>query len=412
MKTRIFIGFILVMIITVATMTWFQNRTLSTPRQTVYAEQDMISRGHYLTKLGDCASCHTAENGAMFAGGYPMATPFGTLYGSNITPSVDHGIGRWSSNQFYDAVTKGKAPPSRNLYPAMPYTYFHNITKQDSDALYAYLMSIPAIDEPPPENDLNFPFDQRALLMGWNLMFFDKSPLPTVSTGSSEAWQRGEYIVNTLGHCAMCHSPMGDFGELERDKILQGGVLGRFSAPSLIPTALAERGWDQENLSQYLRTGIAEQGTAFSDMYTVVHNSTQFMTDEDVNAITTYLMGDKPLPPKEVAIGKGNPEGRQVYLEACSACHNIDGTGKPNVAVAMVDNSTIRNSDPHNLVTAVLDGLPWQTFPNDERYQAMPAFAKDFSNAQLASLVNYLRATWGGLPEDVTAEQIEKYRQP
>lgn len=411
MKKRfIFSGIGIIALSAFAILTWMENRTLSTPKQTIYAHQDIINRGQYLAKVGDCASCHTANDGAELAGGYPMSTPFGLLYSGNITPSVDYGIGRWTADDFYKAMTEGIAPPSRHLYPAMPYTYFNHVTRSDSDALYAYLMTLPAIDAPPLDNQLGFPFNQRMLLMGWNLLFFDHTPLPSVSVGNSEAWQRGEYIVNTLGHCAMCHSPMGDFGELKRDQILQGGILGRFAAPALTPQALAERGWNQTDLDQYLSTGIAEQGSAFSDMYPVIHNSTQFMTDDDIHAISTYLMGDQPLPAKEVTIAQGNAEGQSMYLELCSGCHNLDGTGKPNVAIAMVNNSTVRNPDPHNLIVAILDGLPWQTFPNDERFQSMPAFAKDITNEQMANLVNYLRATWGGLPEDVTTADIEKLR--
>lgn len=411
MKKRIFLLLLAFIIIVLCFLTWLENRTPSTSKQTIHTTQEVITRGEYLTKVGDCASCHTAVDGAMLAGGYPMATPFGLLYGSNITPSVEYGIGRWTSDDFHSAITDGISPPSRNLYPAMPYSYFHGITREDSDAIYAYLMSIPAIDVPPLQNKLTFPFNQRMLLIGWNVLFLDTTPLPSVSEGNSDAWKRGKYLVDTLGHCAMCHSPMGEFGELKRDQILQGGVLGRFSAPALTPVALSDRGWDQNNLQQYLATGIAKQGSAFSDMYLVIHNSTQYLTDPDINAISTYLMGDQPLAPKIIDLGNGNTNGRQTYLELCSGCHNLDGTGKPNVAVAMLDNSTVRNSDSRNLIVAILDGLPWQTFPNDERFQSMPSFAKDLSNEQMADLVNYLRATWGGLPEDVIPNHVENLRK-
>lgn len=412
-KKKIF-GIIIIMIIAVlAFFTWEENRKPSSSKQVSNASPAVIERGKYLSKVGDCASCHTAENGAMLAGGYAMDTPFGTLFSSNITPSADYGIGRWTSDDFFRAMTEGIAPPSRNLYPAMPYAYFNNITREDSDALYAYLMSIPEINVAPPANKLPFPYNQRMILMGWNMLFLDPEELPPASKGSSPEWERGRYIVNTLGHCAMCHTPMGAFGQAEADKVLQGGILGRFEAPDITPEGLSERGWIQPDLEKYFKTGLAPQGSTFSDMYLVMKNSTQYMTPEDIHAITTYLMGDTPLEPKEVEIKlvTDSNNGRDLYLNMCAACHNENGMGKPNVAVSMIGNSTVRNPDSRNLIVAMLDGLPWQTFPDYERLQAMPAFENELNDAQIADIANYLRSTWAGLPADVTEADVKALRQ-
>lgn len=408
------IGIIILMVAAfLVFLTWEENRQPTTEKQVVHASKEVIEKGRYLAKLGDCASCHTTENGAMLAGNYEMKTPFGTLYSSNITPSADYGIGRWTSDDFYRAMTEGVAPPNRNLYPAMPYAYFNNITREDSDALYAYLMSIPAIDIAPTKNQLPFPYNQRMILMGWNMLFLDPEPLPAASKGSSPEWERGRYIVNTLGHCAMCHTPMGAFGQVEADKIMQGGVLGDFAAPNITPEGLAERGWTKPDLEQYFKTGLAPQGSTFSDMYLVMKNSTQYMTPADISAIATYLMGDNPLAPKEITpitIANDDP-GRDLYLNMCAACHNENGMGKPNVSVAMIGNSTVRNPDSRNLIVAILEGLPWQTFPGYERLQAMPAFKDEMSNAEIAQLVNYLRSAWAGLPGDITEAEVNSLRK-
>ena len=408
-------GIIILMIVAVlAFFTWEENRKPTTEKQTVNAPKEVIEKGRYLSKVGDCASCHTAENGAMLAGGYEMKTPFGILYSSNITPSADFGIGRWTADDFYRAMTEGVAPPNRNLYPAMPYAYFNNITREDSDALYAYLMSIPAIDVAPPSNQLPFPYNQRMILMGWNMLFLDPEELPAASKGSSSEWERGRYIVNTLGHCAMCHTPMGPFGEAKADKVMQGGILGDFAAPDITPEGLAERGWTKPDLETFFKTGMAPQGSTFSDMYLVMKNSTQYMTDGDISAMVTYLMGDNPLPPKEVDIinVSDSNNGRDLYLNMCAACHNENGMGKPNVSVAMIGNSTVRNPDSRNLIMAVLEGLPWQTFPGYERLQAMPAFKDEMNDTEIADLVNYLRTSWAELPGDVTADSVKALRNP
>lgn len=412
-KKKIF-GIIVIMIVAVlAFFTWEENRKPTTPKQTVNVSKEILEKGKYLSKVGDCASCHTAENGAMLAGGYEMNTPFGTLYSSNITPSSDFGIGRWTADDFYRAMTEGVAPPNRNLYPAMPYAYFNNITREDSDALYAYLMSIPEINVAPPKNKLPFPYNQRMILMGWNMLFLDPEELPAASKGDSPEWERGRYIVNTLGHCAMCHTPMGAFGQAESDKVMQGGVLGRFAAPNITPEGLSERGWTKADLEQYFKTGLAPQGSTFSDMYLVMTNSTQYMTPEDISAIATYLMGDSPLAPKiaEIKQVSDSNNGRDLYLNMCAACHNENGMGKPNVAVSMIGNSTVRNPDSRNLIVAMLDGLPWQVFPGYERLQAMPAFKDELSDAQIAEIANYLRATWASLPADVTEADVKALRE-
>ena len=139
--------------------------------------------------------------------GYPLETPFGTIYGSNLTPSADHGIGRWTKDDFFLALTQGVAPGGRHLYPAMPYTSYKGMSRQDADDIYAYLMTRPAVDVAIPANEMPFPFNQRMALIGWNLLFRSQDPLPASSQGSSPQWQRGRYLADVLGHCGECHTP-------------------------------------------------------------------------------------------------------------------------------------------------------------------------------------------------------------
>lgn len=410
-KKRLLIGAVLAVAVIGGTLTWMEHRKPSTPLQVVKADPALIQKGEYLAQMGDCTACHTADDGPFLAGGHAMATPFGTIYGTNLTPSADHGIGRWTKDDFHTALTEGVAPPSRHLYPAMPYASFHDVTREDSDALYAYLMSLPAIDSTIATTNLPFPFDQRASLMGWNMLFFDKSEPIATSVGSSESWKRGKYLVDTLGHCAMCHAPLGELGGLDKSLPMTGGSIARFKGPDITPEALAERGWSPESLKQYLTTGLAPQGSAFGDMFKVVTYSLQYATDDDANAMVTYLMGDNPLPAKEINVSEGNNiAGQQLYMALCASCHVKDGSGKPHTAIAMINNSTIRNNDPNNLITAIFDGIPAQAFPNNERMAGMPGFKDKLSDQQTADLVNYLRTKWGGLTADVSVTEIAQYR--
>ncbi|ERK11353.1 c-type cytochrome [Serratia sp. IR-2025] len=411
MKKRLALLIVLIAAIVIAVLWWRENRSYDGPVQQVTASSEQIARGRYLTQAADCAACHTAAGGAPLAGGYPLDTPFGTIYGSNLTPSADQGIGRWTKDDFFLALTQGVAPGGRHLYPAMPYTSYKGISHEDADAIYAYLMSRPAVDVAIPANDMPFPFNQRMALIGWNLLFRNSDPLPASSQGSSAEWQRGRYLSDVLGHCGECHTPRGMLGQMEVNKPMQGGDLGRFIAPDITPQALAQRGWTPEDLSRFLSTGLAPQGSAFSEMHMVVDLSTRHLTPEDHRALVTYLMGDKPPQPVAVKIGQGSDAGRITYLDQCSACHERDGAGIPHVAVAMRDNATLRQPDGKNLIVSVLDGLPAQQFPGNESMQSMPGFAERLDDAQIAELVNYLRVTWGGLPADITAEQVKALRK-
>ncbi|MBP1016333.1 c-type cytochrome [Serratia fonticola] len=411
MKKRLALLIVLIAAIVIAVLWWRENRSYDGPVQQVTASSEQIARGRYLTQAADCAACHTAAGGAPLAGGYPLDTPFGTIYGSNLTPSADQGIGRWTKDDFFLALTQGVAPGGRHLYPAMPYTSYKGISREDADAIYAYLMSRPAVDVAIPANDMPFPFNQRMALIGWNLLFRNSDPLPASSQGSSAEWQRGRYLSDVLGHCGECHTPRGMLGQMEVNKPMQGGDLGRFIAPDITPQALAQRGWTPEDLSRFLSTGLAPQGSAFSEMHMVVDLSTRHLTPEDHRALVTYLMGDKPPQPVAAKIGQGSDAGRITYLDQCSACHERDGAGIPHVAVAMRNNATLRQPDGKNLIVSVLDGLPAQQFPGNESMQSMPGFADRLDDAQIAELVNYLRVTWGGLPADITAEQVKALRK-
>jgi len=373
---------------------------------------DQIALGRYLTKAADCAACHTTATGAPFAGGVELSSPFGKFYGTNITPDKEHGIGKWSSDQFYKALHDG-VTPDKHLYPAMPYTSYRSMTRADTDAIYAYLMQQKPAAVPTREPDLKFPYNMRFGMMFWNMPFL-KDQLADASTGKSAAWVRGQYLSNALGHCAECHTPRGAFGQLDLSKSLSGAALGRVAAPDITPAGLAAVGWTAVDLQTFFSTGIAPQGSAYGEMYPVVHLSTQHLSKDDLAAITTYLMGDQPLPPQPVKVIAADAmeliAGKRVYTAVCAGCHGFQGEGKPHVAVAMQGNSTVRNTDPHNLVVVMLDGIEAQKFPGTDSLQAMPGFAGQLGDTELAQLSNYLRATWGGQPASITADQVKSSR--
>lgn len=379
------------------------------------ADQDLIQRGEYVSRAADCMACHTAEGGAPFAGGLPIHSPFGTIYGSNITPDKDFGIGNYSADDFFAALTQGKRKDGANLYPAMPYTSYHLIKREDSDALYAYLMSRTPVHRAAPETRLSFPFNVRLGLSGWN-MLYGKSVQLESAEGKSAAYQRGQYLVEVLGHCGECHTPRNQIGALQQDKRLTGGLLNGYSAPSLLAQDLAERGWTRSDLTGFLKHGMSPQGSMFNEMFPVMHLSTQHLGDEDLAAMSTYLLGEQPPPAKVVEVVPADrlsdsaKRGRQQYLNVCAGCHGNDGEGKPHIAVAMQGNTTLRLADSRNLAKVIVEGIREQQFTGFERMQPMPGFADKLNDQQLADLINYLRQAWGGLPGDMGVQQVAQLK--
>jgi mono/diheme cytochrome c family protein len=212
------------------------------PVQVVSVLAEVVARGKYLAEAADCAACHSAPGGAPFAGGLPMQSGFGTIYATKITPDPDDGMGRWSAEDFWRALHDGIRRDGQQLYPAMPYTSYRGMTRADADAIYAYMMRLRPMKVANRRTELNFPFNIRLGMLGWNLLFLHDS-LPAVSAGSSTAWQRGRYLVNVLGHCGECHTPRGIAGNMELSRWLTGFALGRVTAPDITPAALASRGW-------------------------------------------------------------------------------------------------------------------------------------------------------------------------
>jgi mono/diheme cytochrome c family protein len=383
------------------------------PVQAVSAPEEVVARGKYLAEAADCVACHSAPGGAPFAGGLPMSTGFGTIYATNITPDPDDGIGRWSAEDFWRALHDGVRRDGQQLYPAMPYTSYRGMTRADADAIYAYVMRLRPMKVANRRTELNFPFNIRLGMLGWNLLFL-RDGLPAVSTGSSPAWQRGRYLVNVLGHCGECHTPRGIAGEMELSRSLTGFAFGRVAAPDITPAGLASRGWTAAALRAYLGRGLARQGSAFSDMHPVIMLSTRNLTAEDLGAVATYLLGDDPWPPAPLPeidpAAAASGAGRMSYVALCAGCHGLDGDGVPNTVVAMRANSTLRLADPRNLIVAMLDGIGAENFPHRASMQAMPGFRDKLTDAEAAELANYLRGTWGGQKPDVTPAAIRALR--
>jgi mono/diheme cytochrome c family protein len=358
-----------------------------------------IERGRYLAVAGDCAACHTAEGGVEFAGGLPLKTPFGTIYATNITPDTKTGIGGWTAGRFEAAMVEGGAF-WHPLYPAMPYTSYHLVTRDDLDALYAYFMSLKPVDAPAKPNALAFPFGIRLLLQGWNLLFLDRGPFQP-SPAKSEIWNRGAYLAEGLGHCGECHTPRGRLGEMLAGDALAGAVIDGMDAPDIRPATLKAVGWTRENLVTFFQSGAGPKGSAFGEMFVAIKDSLRHLSVDDQAALAVYLLderGDEP-GKGETAVAAappsgGDAKGAAVYLTYCGLCHGMAGQGLPNVFPPLRGSATVAEPDGVNLVGTIARGIGPERLSLTDAFGPMPAFAGRIGAEDMTALVNYLRAAF------------------
>lgn len=369
----------------------------------------LIARGEKVAHAADCGACHSDPGGgSKLAGGMPMVTPMGTIYGTNISASKVHGIGTWTADDLYRALAYGMAPGRRNLYPAMPYMSYHQITRADSDALFAWLMAQPAVEKPNRASVMMFPFNIRPAIALWNALE-RPSPQPFDMTDAArQPFARGRYLVDVLGHCGECHTPRNLTYALQEDKYLQGNVIEGAYAPDLTVEALASRGWTKDDLVRFFSRGLSPQGVMTFRMFPVLEHSTAHLGGEDLEAIAAYLTQDRPMPGPRVQlpIGAPNPAGGQIYLGLCAGCHGVSGEGQPHSSVPLNVNTTAMYEDPITLVRVIHEGVEEHNLARGERMQTMPAFADHLDAQQMADLVNYLRQRWGGRSGDVTVGDI------
>ncbi len=360
-----------------------------------------IERGRALALLGDCDVCHTAPNGATFAGGRALPTPYGTLYGTNITPDAETGIGRWSRDDFVRAMREGIAPGGRELYPAFPYDHFARVAASDLDALYAYLSTRDAVRATTPANALRPPFDARPTIALWKLLYFHPQPIVADPAQTGE-WNRGRYLVEGVAHCGACHTPRNALGAEERERNLGGGDAEGWHAPALDERSPAPMRWTVDALVTYLRSGFdARHGASRGPMAPVTRNLAQ-APEADVRAIAVYIasragrsdVGARLAVTRAEIVARAadadGDEGAMLYEGACASCHDRALRG-----VQLENSTAVTDVVPTNIVRVVTDGL---ASVEGEPSRSMPGFRGAFTAAQTVELVRYVRARYSRAP--------------
>jgi mono/diheme cytochrome c family protein len=400
-----------------------------------------IKRGEYLATGADCGACHTARPGQPFAGGPPISTPLGTIYSTNITPSADFGIGRYTEEEFSRALRRGVRRDGANLYPAMPYTSYAKFTEEDAHALYLYFtQAVKPVEQRPPPTQLPFPMNIRASMIAWNLLFLDSATFAPDPHQSTE-WNRGAYLVQGAAHCSTCHTPRGFLMQEEASRALSGAQVGPWYAPNITPDPISGIGsWTKEELVAYLRTGhLSHKAQAAGSMGEAVEHSFQHLAASDLEAIATYVKNvpavhDPADHVSRFSAGKmfselvelrgrhgiksdseSDPSGAELFQGNCASCHSAEGQGsKDDYYPSLFWNSATGAKNAANLIAAILYGVNRTT---SEGQAFMPGFggrttdANALSDRNIVALGNYVLTHYGSADTTITEQQVAETRR-
>jgi mono/diheme cytochrome c family protein len=375
--------------------------------------QETIARGKALTDTADCGNCHTADPAKPFAGGKRIDTPFGGVYSANLTPDRDSGLGAWSDDDFVRALRYGVDPDGSRYYPAFPYPHFTKLIKPDVLAIRAYLATLPPVRNTPPSPQLRWPLNYRVVMRVWNFAFFRPGIFEPDQNKSAE-WNRGGYLVEGAAHCGACHTPRNFFGAEKRGQKFGGGMVDGWFAPRLDGADRSGlKSWSADDIVEYLQSGRNGKSHAGGPMTEVVLNSTSRLSDGDIRAIAVYLKDVPPGAPEAVVVpppAAQMADGEKLYRAACIACHEADGSGAPRIYPPLPGNANLQSADPSSTLRIILDGAETITTPRAPNKGSMPAYAKQWSDQQIADVTNYIRNSWGNAAAPVTPAQVAEAR--
>ena len=421
MKRRLITGAAVLLLVAALAIAWvmFMNLRDESPRSgpaMPMPSTEQVTRGAYLALAGNCMGCHTTPGGAPYAGGRGVPTPFGTVMAPNLTPDEKTGIGSWSADDFWRALHNGRSRDGRLLYPAFPYPNYTRITRDDADAIHAWLRLVPAVEQANRPHELQFPFNQQAALAVWRALYFRPGQHRADPQRAPEA-DRGAYLVEGLGHCNACHSSRNAFGASTGPLDLAGGLIPvqNWYAPSLTSAQEAGvAGWETQNVVDLLKTGVSPQASVAGPMGEVVRGSTQHLSEPDLRAVAVYL---KALPQTPATATEAAPDaatgagaGAKLYERHCAGCHGDAGEGVSGAYPALAGNRAVTMRNVANLVHVVREGgFPPATVGNPRPY-GMPPFATELSVEETAQLLSFVRGSWGNRAAAVTALEVERFR--
>ena len=419
-----------------AALVWLLNTRdepdLTTPAMATAPNSAMVQRGAYLARAGNCMTCHTARGGASYAGGRGIVTPFGTVYTTNLTPDEATGIGSWSPAHFWRAMHNGRSKDGRLLYPAFPYTNYTQVTREDSDALFAYLKSLTPVAQANQAHAIRFPYQSQAALAVWRALYFSPGTYKPDATRNAE-WNRGAYLVNGLGHCSACHTARNALGATDGLNLAGGLIpIQNWYAPSLTsPHEAGVADWSEQDIVRLLKDGVSPRAFVNGPMTEVVLGSTQYLNQQDLSAMAQFL---KSLPAtvarsasntsahtNDIAVMATSPSapagavptavaahGAKLYDQHCAQCHGDNGKGVTNAYPALAGNRAVLMAQTSNLVQIVLNGGYAPATQGNPRPFGMPPFVLVLSDGDVAAVLTHVRSSWGNQASAVSPLDVNR----
>jgi mono/diheme cytochrome c family protein len=386
------------------------------PPEAPIAQQ--VARGAYLARVGNCAGCHTDRGGAAYAGGRGIETPFGVVYSSNLTSDQAVGIGGWGADQCWRALHNGRSRDGRLLYPAFPYPNYTIVTRADSDALFDFLRSQPAVPQANKAHGVSWPFNTQAALAVWRALYFRPGSYVDNARQSAD-WNRGAYLVDGLAHCSACHTQRNALGASANMLDLSGGLIPmqNWYAPAL--TSPAEAGvadWQLDQVVRVMQTGVSPRGSVLGPMADVVLNSTQHWSADDLRAMAAFLKAlpqTAPPPVRKDAVAVGSSvalRGARLYEDHCVKCHGDRGQGVAGAYPALAGNRAVLMKETANLVQIVLNGGFAPATAGNPRPYGMPPYVLLLSDAEVAAVLTHIRTAWGNGAPLVSEFEVSRQR--
>jgi mono/diheme cytochrome c family protein len=426
MKKAFWSGAAIVLVV-LAAVWWLgvapDRQTGEAPPPATPLSTDRVERGRALVVVAGCEACHTARGGARFAGGRPIPTRFGVFYSPNITPDPRTGVGKWSATDFWHALHNGYSKSGTLLYPSFPYTNYTRISRNDADAMYAYLRTVAPVLRPNHPHAIAFPYNHRVLLAAWRWLFFRPGVYQSDDTRDRE-WNRGAYLVQGLSHCSACHDTRNALGATRSGAGPSGGLVLDWYAPSLMsPHEAGVQNWSEADIVTLLKTGRVQSSTANASaagpMSEVISESLQHIPDDELHAMAAYL---KSLPstqaPEKTATAPVPPElppavraaAKDLYDKNCADCHGDHGEGHEPAAPPLAQNRVVTMTSAVNPIRIILFGGYSPGTAGNPRPFGMPPYSLTLTDQQIADVLNYVRTSWGNTGRLVRGEEVSSNR--
>lgn len=394
----------------------FRGEELVSGEPTALAAPQLVQRGAYLARAGNCMGCHSSPGGPAFAGGNAIETPFGTVYASNLTPDDETGLGRWNASHFWRAMHNGRSKDGRLLYPAFPYPNYTQVTREDSDAIFAFLRSLPPVRQAAPAHELRWPYSSQAALAVWRALYFTPGTYVPDPSQTAE-WNRGAYLVRGLGHCAACHTARNALGAPGESDLGGGQIpMQNWYAPSLAsPSEAGVADWSTAEIAALLKNGTTPRASVLGPMAEVVLHSTQHLGDADLASMAVFLRTlpqEKAQPPAPAALRTEVAQlGAKLYGKHCAQCHGAQGEGVPGAYPALAGNRAVTMRSTANLVQIVLNGGFSPATAGNPRPFGMPPYVLVLDDAQTAAVLSHIRNAWGNRADAVSQLDVARHRE-